>query len=85
MSETDAFSYEGEHSEPRFGRGLNARMVLLAIIAAVVIAIGLDNRQSVSIGWVIGKVQIPLVLALVVALLLGVGAGMLISWRRHRA
>lgn len=56
--------------------------MLAAIVAAVAAtAFVLSNTQEVKIHWVLGTSRAPLIIALVVALLLGAALGALASRR----
>jgi len=63
----------------RSGRAV--RLVLAAVIVVVLIAVAVDNREEVEIGYVVDQTSAPLWIVLVVA---GV-AGVLIGWLvKHR-
>jgi uncharacterized integral membrane protein len=54
--------------------------VLLVIVVALVV----DNRDDVRIGYVFGDVRIPLALVIVLSLLVGVAVGWLFGRRGRR-
>jgi len=72
-----------EESTPRDRREL-ARIVGLVVAGAVLLALMLDNRQSVTIGYVIGDVKAPLIVVLVVTAALGGIVARLLEWRTGR-
>ena len=73
-----------EGSSPRDKQEL-ARIVGLVLAVAVLLALMLDNRQSVTIGYVVGEVKAPLIVVLVVAAVLGGLVARLIEWRTGRS
>ena len=61
--------------------GRVVRLVLAAVLVAAVIAVAIDNREEVEVGYVVGEVRAPVWIILVAA---GV-AGVLIGWLiKHR-
>ena len=72
-----------EESTPR-DRQEFARIVGLVVAGAVLLALMLDNRQSVTIGYVIGDVKAPLIVVLVVTAALGGIVARLLAWRTGR-
>lgn len=64
-------------------RGRQLRLVVLIVVFVVFAAIALDNTQRIEIGWVVGDVRVPLVVALVASFALGGLVGLLLG-RRHR-
>jgi uncharacterized integral membrane protein len=64
------------------GRAL--RWFFAAVVAAIVIAVGVDNRDKVRVGYVIGDAETPMWLVLIGAAIAGVIIGWLIKHRpRH--
>jgi len=59
------------------------RLTTIAVIVAAAAALAIDNRQSVSLGYVVGDREAPLVIALLVAFVLGAVVSRL-STRRQR-
>jgi uncharacterized BrkB/YihY/UPF0761 family membrane protein len=61
-------------------------LTVLALGVAYVIAFVVKNSKSVKIHWVVGSSHSSVIWLIVVNLLIGVGAGVLISWlyRRRR-
>jgi uncharacterized integral membrane protein len=60
--------------------------VVLAIVVAYAIAFAVDNRQTVSVHWLVGTTDAPLIWAFIVTFVLGAVAGVLIPqlYRRRR-
>ena len=69
--------------EAAIRRRQTMRMLVLAAIVAVAAALALDNRQSVTLGYVLGERRAPLVIALVCAFVLGAVSGRLLGRRRR--
>lgn len=67
--------------EAKIRRRQTVRVAVIAVLAAVFLAIGLDNTQDVEIGWVVDEVEVPLLFALLVAFAFGAAIGWL-SQRR---
>lgn len=59
------------------------RLATIAVIVAAAAALAIDNRQSVTLGYVVGERRAPLVIALGVAFVLGAAVSWLSS-RRQR-
>ena len=58
------------------------RMVIVAAIIVALLAVGMDNREDVRLGYAIGDAQAPVWIVVVAA---AVG-GMIIGWlMRHRS
>jgi uncharacterized integral membrane protein len=62
-----------------------ARIVGLVLAVGVLLALLLDNRQSVRIGYLIGDVRAPLIVVLVVTAVLGGLVARLLEWRTGRS
>ena len=73
-----------EERTPREKQEL-ARIVGLVVAVVVLLALMLDNRQSVTIGYVVGDVKAPLIVVLVVTAALGGLVARLLEWRTGRA
>jgi uncharacterized integral membrane protein len=64
-----------------------ARLVRLAVVAGlvvVVIAVALDNRGDVRLGYVVGDTTAPVWIAIVAAAVVGAVAGWLLRHRPRR-
>ena len=61
-----------------------ARTVLAVVAAAAATAFVLSNTQTVRIHWVFGTTNAPLIIALAVAILLGIALGALGARRTRR-
>lgn len=61
-----------------------ARLIGAVVLVAVIVALVLDNRQKVPIGYVIGDAHVRLIYLLVITALLGAGVGFLAGRRRKR-
>lgn len=64
-------------AEARIRRRQTVRLVMIGILVIVAAALALDNLRDVTIGWVIGDADAPLVIVLAVAFLLGLAIGWL--------
>jgi len=73
-----------EESTAPSDRGRTVRLVALAVLVLITLALAIDNRQDVTIGWVVGESTAPLALALAVTFLLGLGVGWLGALHRNR-
>ncbi len=73
-----------ERSSPRNSRE-TTRFVALALTVVVLLGLLLDNSQSVRIGYVVGDVRMPLLVALALAAALGAAVDRLLVWRTGRA
>jgi uncharacterized membrane protein YciS (DUF1049 family) len=60
------------------------RILVMTAILAVSAALVLDNRQSVTLGYIVGEREASLVVALVVAFVLGGIVGWMMSRRRTK-
>ena len=63
--------------------GRTLRGVLAGLIIAALVALAIDNRREVRVGWVFGDGDAQLWLVLVLAVLAGALIGWLISHRPH--
>ena len=61
-----------------------ARIVGLALTVIVLLALLIDNGQSVRIGYVIGDVKAPLIGVLAITAVLGAAVDRLLLWRTGR-
>ncbi|MEA2828151.1 MAG: hypothetical protein QOG43_2590 [Actinomycetota bacterium] len=73
-----------EADKPRDNRE-TARIVGLAVTVIVLLALLLDNGQSVRIGYVVGDVRAPLIGVLAITAVLGALVDRLLVWRTGRA
>ena len=76
---TDVVVVQREHHTGRI-----IRLLIAAIIAAAVIAMGLDNRQKVRVGYPTGHANVALWIVLIGAAIAGIIIGWLIKHRPHR-
>ncbi len=60
------------------------RIVAVLVVLGVLVALVLDNRQSVKVGYVIGDASPPLIWVLIIAAALGVLLDRLFIWYRRR-
>jgi len=61
-----------------------ARIVGVVVLLAILVAVTLDNRHDVRVGWVIGNGHTPLALVVVLAALGGAAIGWLVlHWPRR--
>ena len=78
------FRLVAEGGKPRDNRE-TARLVGLAVTVIVLLALLLDNGQSVRIGYVVGDVKAPLIAVLAITAVLGAALDRLMLWRTGRA
>ncbi len=72
-------------TEPRRdSAGRMARLVIAAVIVAAIVAVAIDNREEVDVGYVVGDASAPIWVVLVVAGIAGVVIGWLIKHRPSR-
>lgn len=60
------------------------RLVAIVLIAGALVAVALDNREDVRIGYVFGDASGPIWLVITLAGLAGVVIGWLLAHRSHR-
>jgi uncharacterized integral membrane protein len=75
-----------EPSTSRSSRGGTAellRYLPAAILVVVLAAFAIDNRHSVTVGFVFADTKVPLVFVLLATALVGALLGALVRWRRH--
>lgn len=72
-------------SHPRRDGGQAARLVVAALIVIALVAVALDNRQEVAVGYVAGDASAPLWVVLVAAGVAGVVIGWLVKHRPRRS
>ncbi len=56
------------------------RLGAMAIVAALAAALIIDNRQRVQLNYLVGEREAPLIVALLVAVIVGV----MLGWTAHR-
>jgi uncharacterized integral membrane protein len=61
------------------------RLVLGALLVALVVAVVVDNRGSVRFHYLVGDVRAPLVLIVLVSALVGAAIGWLLLHRPHHS
>jgi uncharacterized integral membrane protein len=61
-----------------------ARLIGGVVVAVVALAFILSNTQKVKIHWVLGTTQTPMIIALAVTLLLGIGLGWFAARQERR-
>jgi uncharacterized integral membrane protein len=62
-----------------------ARLFLGLLLLAAVIAVAVDNRRTVRVGYVVGDARAPMVLVLAIAMLAGALIGWLVLHRPHHS
>ena len=83
MTDPDGKPTQDDKIEAKARRRRTVRLGVIAAVGVLFALIALDNRQSVAIGWVVDDVKVPLVFALVVSLIIGIGIGLLLARRHH--
>jgi uncharacterized integral membrane protein len=61
-----------------------ARLIGAVIVVALIVALGIDNREEVKIGYLIGDAEVRLIWLLLITAILGAVASRLVAWRRKR-
>jgi uncharacterized integral membrane protein len=69
---------------PRGDTGRTVRLVIAALIVVALVAVALDNREEVEVGYVVGDASAPLWVVLVAAGVAGVIIGWLVKHRPRR-
>jgi uncharacterized integral membrane protein len=67
--------------ESAIRRRQTVRLTVIAVIVIAAVAVAIDNRQDVTLSYVFGDRQAPLIIALVVAFALGAIVGRLTARR----
>jgi len=76
--------HPGVRSQPRRPPGQTARIVVGVVLLAAAVAVVVDNRRDIRIGYVFGDVTAPLILVLVVTAVVGAAIGWLLLHRPGR-
>jgi uncharacterized integral membrane protein len=64
--------------------GSAVRLIFVVLLLGGLVALALDNRQNVRVGWVLGDHDTPLALVLGAAAVAGAILGwLLLHWPRH--
>jgi uncharacterized integral membrane protein len=79
-----AFMNTQEATQDRRSAATTARLIVGALLLAALIAVIVDNRRSVSVGYVVGDAEAPMFVVLVAAALAGAIIGWLFLHRRRR-
>jgi uncharacterized integral membrane protein len=61
------------------------RLIVAAVIIAALVAVAIDNREEVRVGYVVGEASAPVWIVLVAAGIAGIVVGWLIKHRPHRS
>lgn len=64
--------------------GRQVRLIAAVVLVLVTVALVLDNRGDVRLGWVFGDTTTPLALVIAITFVLGLAVGWLGSHRRRR-
>jgi uncharacterized integral membrane protein len=70
------------HHDSRVRTAQTVRLVVIVLIVAALVAVALDNRDDVRVGYVFGDAEGPIWIVLVAAGIAGIVIGWLI---RHRS
>ncbi|MGB5759718.1 MAG: hypothetical protein WBM50_22575 [Acidimicrobiales bacterium] len=82
---TDQTAGTDEHFEAKIRRRQTIRIGVIAVLVLMAAALALDNLRSVTIGWVVGDAEAPLVVVLAVVLVLGLAIGWLTGRQDRQA
>ncbi len=77
------FAVVADGDKPRDNREI-VRIVGLVLAVVVLLALLVDNGQSVRIGYVFGDVRAPLIAVLAITAVLGAAVDRLLLWRTGR-
>jgi uncharacterized integral membrane protein len=69
-------------AEAKIRRNQTVRVLIVLIIATVLTALAIDNLHEVSVDWVFGSSEAPLVVVIVIATVGGMIMGALLRKRR---
>jgi uncharacterized integral membrane protein len=76
-----------DHPPPAHGtthRGSAVRWIIAALIVVAIVAVAIDNREEISVGYVFGDASAPVWVVLVAAGVAGIVIGWLVKHRpRH--
>jgi len=72
------------YGRPRVDGGSVLRLEAIALMGAAIVALALDNRHQVRLGYVLGEATTAAWMVIVTAGLVGVAIGWLIRYRRDR-
>jgi uncharacterized integral membrane protein len=75
---------ETPDEESLWQRALRPRVLVAALVIALVIWFAVANRQEVTVDWFLVETSSPLFLVILVAAVLGGLADRLIRWQRQR-
>ena len=74
-----------ERLAARIRRRQTVRLGVIAALTLVAAALALDNLNDVTIGWVVGNTDAPLVIVLAVVFVLGLAIGWLAGRQDRKA
>ena len=80
MSNSQRMTYERHHLD----LGSIIRFGAIALVTAAIVALVLDNRQPIRLGYVLGEATAPAWMVIVVAGIGGVAAAWFVRYRRDR-
>jgi len=80
FEELDTVDHDSKHRSFMQNTRLVFGLVLLVVVSAIVV----DNRRSTKIGYVFGDVRVPLIVALLIAGVVGASIGWLLLHRPGR-
>lgn len=83
MHDDDSLEVDRDRFETKVRRRQTARLAVIGVVTALAVAVALDNRQDVTVGWVVDEARLPLIVVLVAFFAVGVVAGRLL-FRRSR-
>jgi uncharacterized integral membrane protein len=64
------------------GRRISTKTILLGILGAVLVLFGVLNTDEVSVDWILGSWQTPLIVVILLSGVLGFAIGWLVRGRR---
>ena len=72
-----------EHDEKKIRTRQTARIVVVVVLVAAMVAFAIDNSQTVEIGWLVGSSDLPLWIVIVGTFVVGGIAGYVAGRRHH--
>jgi uncharacterized integral membrane protein len=64
------------------GRRISAKTIALGVLAAVLVLFALLNTDEVSVDWILGSWQTPLIVVILLSGVIGFAMGWLVRGRR---
>ena len=69
---------------PKPDRGFEAKTLAALVLAALLTAFAVANSQKIEVDFLVTTADVPLVIVILIAVLLGAVLGAFVHWRSHR-